>query len=143
LVKNILTIAPGWIISNLVGQKGGGSVEENISKIIGKRIRSTRERKGIIQKALAEMVGVSPSAINQFEKGEKKPSAELLANIAYELGVSADYLLGASKKEDIFLTEDIASAFRDFKELSNKDKEIILENIKLLKSLGKRKEKQK
>ena len=118
-------------------------MEENISKIIGKRIRSTRERKGIIQKALAEMVGVSPSAINQFEKGEKKPSSELIANIAHELGVSTDYLLGASKKEDIFLTEDIASAFRDFKELSNKDREIILKNIKLLKSLGKRKEKQK
>jgi transcriptional regulator with XRE-family HTH domain len=138
-----LTISAGWFISNLERQKGGGGVEENISKIIGKRIRSTRERKGIIQKALAEMVGVSPSAINQFEKGEKKPSSELIANIAHELGVSTDYLLGASKKEDIFLTEDIASAFRDFKELSNKDREIILKNIKLLKSLGKRKEKQK
>ncbi len=118
-------------------------MEENISKIIGKRIRSTRERKAIIQKALAKMVGVSPSAINQFEKGEKKPSSELLANIAHALGVSTDYLLGASKKEDIFLTEDIAAAFRDFKGLSNKDREIILENIKVLKSLRKREEKKR
>ena len=118
-------------------------MEEGIAKIIGKRIKSTREQKGIIQKALAEMVGVSPAAINQFEKGEKKPSSELLANIARELGVSTDYLLGASKKEDIFFTEDMAAAFRDFKELSKRDREIILENIKLLKSLGKQKEKQR
>jgi transcriptional regulator with XRE-family HTH domain len=89
------------------------------------------------------MVGVSPSAINQFEKGDKKPSSEVLASIAHELGVSTDYLLGASKKEDIFFTEDMAAAFRDFKELSKRDREIILENIKLLKSLGKGKGKQR
>ena len=118
-------------------------MEENIAKIIGKRIKSTREKTGITQKALAEMVEVSPAAINQFEKGQKKPSSELLASIARALGVSTDYLLGASKKEEMFLSGDVVAAFRDFKGLSNRDREIILENIKLLKSLGKRKEKQR
>lgn len=118
-------------------------MEENIATIIGKRIKSTREERGITQKALAEMVGVSPSAINQFEKGEKKPSSELLVSIALELGASTDYLLGASKKGEMFLSGDVVAAFRDFKGLSKRDREIILENIKLLKSLGKRKEKQR
>ena len=106
---------------------------ENLSEIIGKRIKAQREEIGMSQKGLAEKVGISPSAINQFEKGEKKPSSEVLARIARQLGVSTDYLLGASN-EKVFLTGNVAAAFRDFKELTTKDREIILSHIEFLKS---------
>ena len=43
-------------------------MDDNIAKTIGARIKSKREEIGISQKALAEMVGTSPAAINQFEK---------------------------------------------------------------------------
>lgn len=114
---------------------------ENLSEIIGKRIKAKREQIGISQKGLAEKVDVSPAAINQFEKGEKKPSSEVLARIASELGISTDYLLGASDEEKIFLSENVAVAFRDFKELTKKDREVILSHIEFLKSKAKEKAK--
>jgi len=43
-------------------------------------------------------------------------------------------LLGASEDDDMFFSDDVATAFRDFKELSSKDKDIILGHIKYLKS---------
>lgn len=116
-------------------------MEKNIAKVIGRRIRAKREENSMTQKALADKVDITPSAINQFEKGGKKPSSEVLASIARELGVSADYLLGASEEENLFLSDDMVTAFRDFKGLSKADREIILKNIKFLKSENRRKEK--
>ena len=111
---------------------------KTLSEIIGKRIKVQREEMGLSQKGLAERVDISPSAINQFEKGEKKPSSEVLARIASELGVSTDYLFGASN-EKVFLTGNVAAAFRDFKKLTTKDREIILGHIEFLKSKAKEK----
>lgn len=116
-------------------------MREELAEIIGKRIKIKREELRITQKSLAERVGVTPSAINQFEKGEKKPSSFLLTGIAEELGVSTDYLLGASQEENLFLSGDVAAAFRDFKEFTKKDREIILSHIELLKSKAKEKKK--
>lgn len=110
---------------------------EDFAEIIGRRIKKKREKEDINQKELAEKVSVSPSAINQFEKGEKKPSTAILRKIALALSVSSDYLLGASDDEDLFISEDVATAFRGFKELSNKDKEIILGHIEYLESKAK------
>lgn len=112
---------------------------ENLSEIIGKRIKAKREEIGMSQKGLAEKVSISPAAMNQFEKGGKKPSSEVLARIATELGVSTDYLLGASDEEKMFLSGNVAAAFRDFKELTKKDREIILSHIEFLKSKAKEK----
>ncbi len=112
-----------------------------LSDIIGKRIKAKREEIGIKQNEFAQRVGVSASAINQFERGEKKPSPDVLTRIAKELGVSTDYLLGASEEEDLFFSESVAAAFRDFKNLSPADRKIILSNIEFLKSKAKRKEK--
>jgi len=111
---------------------------KNLSEIIGKRIKIQREEIGLSQKALAEEVDISPAAINQFEKGEKKPSSEVLARIAGKLGVSTDYLLGASD-DKVSLTGNVAAAFRDFKELTTKDRQIILSHIEFLKSKTKEK----
>jgi hypothetical protein len=66
-----------------------------------------------------------------------------LAHIANELGVSTDYLLGASDEEKMFLSDNVVAAFRDFKELSKKDREIVLSHIEFLKSKAKEKEKGK
>jgi transcriptional regulator with XRE-family HTH domain len=115
---------------------------KDIAEVIGERIKAKREQNGVTQKGLAEKVGITPSAINQFEKGEKKPSSPVLARIAEELGVSTDYLFGASEEGDIFLSGNVVAAFRDFKGLSKKDRETILNNIRFLKAQAKDKGKQ-
>lgn len=102
--------------------------------VIGERIREGREKANLSQKALAERVGVSGAAINQYEHGKKTPSSVVLARLAVELGVSTDFLLGARDDKDIFVSNNVAAAFRDFKELSKKDRETILGHIQFLKS---------
>ncbi len=102
------------------------------SNITGARIKEKREEVGISQKELAEKVGVSPSAINQYEAGSKTPSTDILKEIALALSTEADYLLGI--KED---ADQIAVAFRDIGKLSEKDRTIVFEHIKMLKRLSK------
>lgn len=58
------------------------------------KFKECRERKGLSQKYVAVMLGVSPSAISQWEKGTTYPSSENLAALAELYGVSIDYLMG-------------------------------------------------
>ena len=53
-----------------------------------KIIREKREKKGLSQSALARLVGVSQSAINQIESGVRTPSLALLMKICDALEIS-------------------------------------------------------
>jgi Predicted transcriptional regulators len=103
-------------------------------QVIGSRIKIKRVEAGLSQKELAQAIGVSPPAINRFEKGIKSPSIETLAKLASSLGVSSDYLLGAIADGDVFVDEAVMDAFKSFKALSYKDRQQIIQNIHFLKS---------
>ena len=57
-------------------------------------LRGLRAGKGLSQKKLAEIVGVSPGNVSDWESGKTKPGYVALAALARCFGVSADYLLG-------------------------------------------------
>ena len=48
------------------------------TKYIGRRIKAARERKGLTQEQLAEMVDLSPMHISVLERGAKPPKLETL-----------------------------------------------------------------
>jgi transcriptional regulator with XRE-family HTH domain len=58
------------------------------------RLRELREARQLTQKELADRIGVSDQQIYRYETGKSDPTAEVLARIAKELEVSADFLLG-------------------------------------------------
>lgn len=58
------------------------------------RIREIRKKCGLTMKELGDRVGVSESAISQYETGKRQPDYETLLKIADYFGVSVDYLLG-------------------------------------------------
>lgn len=58
------------------------------------RIREIRKKCGLTMKELGERVGVSESAISQYETGKRQPDYETLLKIADYFNVSVDYLLG-------------------------------------------------
>jgi transcriptional regulator with XRE-family HTH domain len=62
--------------------------------IDGLAIRDLRKKKGLIQQALADLVGVSKTTVLDWEKGRYFPEGKNLTNLANALGVSAAYLLG-------------------------------------------------
>jgi len=60
---------------------------------IGERIRAGRARVGLTQAALAERVGVTRSAVAQWETGRSGQVGGNLAQIASVLGVGVEFLL--------------------------------------------------
>lgn len=58
-----------------------------------KKLRELRKAQGMTMKQLGAMVGVSESAISQYETGKRNADYELLLQFAEIFGVSIEYLL--------------------------------------------------
>ena len=65
-----------------------------MSRELGRRIADLLHSKGILQKELAERVGLTEATMSRYISGERDPKPEVLANISSVLCTSADYLLG-------------------------------------------------
>lgn len=63
-----------------------------VSKEIGKKIRQTRESRGITQEDLALEAGLNRAYIGYIERGERNPSTDTLVKIAKALKVSLNEL---------------------------------------------------
>ncbi len=76
-----------------------------IYEIIGSRVRSERERAGLSQDSLAELVGVKREAISRLERGQNA-TIGFLARVAYALktdlaGLVQDVVLTAQLLEEL------------------------------------------
>lgn len=60
----------------------------------GDRLRGIRERRGFTQDELAFRLAVGQSQLARYENGRAEPTPEVIARLAGELEVTADYLLG-------------------------------------------------
>lgn len=61
----------------------------------GSRLKEARKKLGYTQALLAEKLGISKSAISLYESEKRNPNLEIVIELIYILGVSADYLLGS------------------------------------------------
>lgn len=62
-------------------------------KNIGKRIRKVREERGVSQKKLGMILGLSDKAISAYEAGRTYPPIDTLERIAKELGKPIEYFV--------------------------------------------------
>lgn len=74
---------------------------------IGENIKMLRKEKGLTQKELAKLSGLSEVSIINYEKGRRSPSAKILYQIANGLKVSIERLVG----EDEAVFSDIHDIF--------------------------------
>ena len=58
------------------------------------RLRDRRTELGLTQRGLAEVAGVSSSAVSSYEKYDKIPPLDIAAKIAKALGVTLEWLSG-------------------------------------------------
>jgi transcriptional regulator with XRE-family HTH domain len=110
--------------------------------IAGVRIKEKREKAGWTQVKLAEIAGVTASAISQIENGERHPSTVVLHKLAKALSTSVNYLLGGKDEEDlsdILQDKNVEILFRKYKDLPKTDQENILEYIKFKTAKSKKK----
>ena len=66
----------------------------NVKADFGKNLRALRVMAGETQTELGEIIGVSKTAITNYEQGTRAPDLEALKEMAAHYGVSVDYLLG-------------------------------------------------
>lgn len=91
-----------------------------------KRLKEARLREKISQKTLGINIGLEPSSasgrMNHYEKGRHTPDLQTLSRISKELGVPLNYFFCESK--------EMAECVKMFNQLSQKDKNMLLEELK-------------
>lgn len=70
-----------------------------IYQTMGDRIKLALEMRNMKQKELAKRVGMTEVTISRYVTGDREPKADAIIAICNALCVSADWLLGMTRKE--------------------------------------------
>lgn len=95
---------------------------------IGHRLRDERRHRGLTQDQLARHVGVSRSAVAQWETGRAGQLTGHLARVAAVLDTSVEYLMhGADKRAPLQAVRgDELAMLRLYRECEPEDRQILL-----------------
>jgi len=101
---------------------------------IGARIKAAREDQGWTQDQLADAVGVSRSAVAQWETGRAGQVTTNLTRLASILGVGVEYLMyGRDKRAPGQpTTGDELAVLRLYRECAPEDRQIVLRLVRRL-----------
>jgi len=95
---------------------------------IGEYIREQREQAKISMRQLAQSAGVSNPYLSQIERGLRKPSADILQQIAKGLRISAEALyVQAGILEDRSADSGVRSALLADPQLTERQKQVLIE----------------
>ena len=73
-------------------------MQKIVPELIGKKIREEREKRGLLQKDLAERLYVAASVISRMEKGKNIDNLEKLVLVANSLNIDVLELIAAGVK---------------------------------------------
>lgn len=93
---------------------------------LGDHIRTQRRQAEMSVRKLAEVAGVSNPYLSQIERGLKRPSAEILQQIARALQVSSESLYVQAGILDEERQQDLGDAIRAQSDLSADQKQVLL-----------------
>jgi len=101
---------------------------------IGARIRDARQERGLTQEALAKAVGVSRSAVAQWETARAGQVTANLGRIASALGTEVEWLMhGANRRAPAEAARgDELAMLRLYRECSPEDRQILLHTARRL-----------
>jgi transcriptional regulator with XRE-family HTH domain len=107
----------------------------------GERIRLLRERRGLLQKELAEKTGLSVQTISNLERGKGAPSISTIKKIAETLGVPPTVFFEDDVKRKRLLRDELKKKMALVEQLvENEDREkakqVLDEILELFNSFG-------
>ncbi len=73
----------------------------------GERLILARENKGYKQKQFAEMLNITPTRLNYWEKNKREPDVLMIKKISSLLDVSSDWLIGNENNNITFSKSEI------------------------------------
>lgn len=68
---------------------------------LGQRLKRLRSQIGVSQERLAEVIGISRSALSMYELDQREPDVLTILKFADFFSVTTDYLLGRQKAIDM------------------------------------------
>ena len=92
----------------------------------GDNMMLLRKKKKLSQAALGNLIGTSGDVVGRYERGDIKPSIDVVVKIADALEVSVDYLIGKSKLQ---LDKEALKRLERISELSEDNKSFIYNMI--------------
>jgi len=81
--------------------------QETLKFVFGMKLRGLRLDKGLSLKDLAKKTGLSPSYLNEIEKGKKSPKTEKILMLAEALGEKYEDLISLELKRDLNLVQSL------------------------------------
>jgi transcriptional regulator with XRE-family HTH domain len=100
---------------------------QNAKQDIGTFIRTQREAAQVSVRQLAEKAGVSNPYLSQIERGLRKPSADVLQQIAKALRVSAEVLYVRAGILEPSETSEVRDAIITDTAITERQKQVLLE----------------
>jgi transcriptional regulator with XRE-family HTH domain len=98
-----------------------------LGRDIGDYIRQQRSTAKISLRQLSKLAGVSNPYLSQIERGLRKPSAEILQQIAKGLRISAEALYVQAGILDLPAGGPVTEAIRSDPELNERQKQVLLD----------------
>jgi len=90
--------------------------KENLSYILGLKLKKARTEKGLSLKELAESTNLSISYLSEIEKGKKYPKPEKIISISEALQISFESLVSPKVDEELNPLQEVMDSifFREF-----------------------------
>jgi transcriptional regulator with XRE-family HTH domain len=107
--------------------------------ILGKRLKYLREKFNYSQKRVADSIGISNVQLSRYESGDRNPDPDLIAKFADFFDVTTDFLHGRTDEKNESYQE-INTAFHDFDNLTEEEKEHLELQLQIFRELKKRKQ---
>lgn len=108
-------------------------------KLMGKRLKSARIKKGYTQEKLSEIIDMSTPYLSKIENGKVKINLRRLHQICLELGVSEGYILnGVYNDSEEYLNPELNSLLQD---CSSENKNLLYKFAEMLSEEQKNKRK--
>jgi len=94
--------------------------------VFGKKMKECRDAKNISQNELSKLINAHHSIIGKYERGEVKPSIDVVKKIANVLDTTVGYLVGESNEMNALKDPLMLKRLNDIEDFPTKDKEHIL-----------------
>jgi transcriptional regulator with XRE-family HTH domain len=92
------------------------------------RLKQARTKKGLSQGELAKVIQVHVTNISRYERGENKPTSEVLSKLAGALDTTVDFLMSGSLHEQAdteINDKELLSQFKQVEQLNPEDKRLV------------------
>lgn len=95
---------------------------------LGNRVKQLMAQRGLTQKELAGCLGVSPSTLGNYIRGERRPPQAVLLSLASYFHVTVDFLLGVPDVRTSSAEE--SELLQMYRNLAEEQRELLLQQAK-------------